>query len=215
MPVSVNMKGSGEPISPSDIRALLTRPLLPPNRSAQPSVRATTEISSGPRITSRKKPFQRRAHAVEDVGLRRTEHGGDQRRQQCDAEGPPEHLGIIRIGRDLVPVLQDEDRLDAFVLAPVVEREHHRHGKRDHQHADEQHQRRRGERPCRARIARVRRRSRVRRCRVDGRAHAPPPAPRRLMSSGRQASRTASPSAGCGWPSFWRITIAEPHSLSH
>ncbi len=27
------------------------------------------------------------------------------------------------------------------------------------------------------------------------------------MSSGRQASRTASPSAGCGWPSFWRITI--------
>jgi hypothetical protein len=27
--------------------------------------------------------------------------------------------------------------------------------------------------------------------------------------------RTASPSAGCGWPSFWRITIAAPHSLSH
>ena len=59
MPVSVNMKGSGEPIKPSDIRSLLTRPLLPPNRSAQPSVRATTEISNGPRITSRKKLFQR------------------------------------------------------------------------------------------------------------------------------------------------------------
>ena len=59
MPASVNMKGSGEPINPSDIRSLLTRPLLPPNRSAQPSVRATTEISNGPRITSRKKLFQR------------------------------------------------------------------------------------------------------------------------------------------------------------
>ena len=38
---------------------------------------------------------------------------------------------------------------------------------------------------------------------------------RTLMSSGRQARRTASPSAGCFSPSFCRITIAGPHSLSH
>ena len=56
MPVSVNMNGIGAEIRPSDISALLTRPELPPNSSAQPSVRATTEISSGPRITSRKMP---------------------------------------------------------------------------------------------------------------------------------------------------------------
>ncbi|WP_445262052.1 hypothetical protein [Pseudomonas sp. EL_65y_Pfl1_R83] len=51
--------GIGALIAPSDISSLLTRPLLPPNRSAQPSVRATTEIRSGPRITSRKTLFQR------------------------------------------------------------------------------------------------------------------------------------------------------------
>ncbi len=56
MPVSVNMKGNGAEISPIETSALLTRPELPPNSSAQPSVRATTEISSGPRITSRKSP---------------------------------------------------------------------------------------------------------------------------------------------------------------
>ena len=57
-PVSVNMKGSGAEISPKLISALLTTPLEPPNSRAQPSVRATTEISSGPRITSRKMPRQ-------------------------------------------------------------------------------------------------------------------------------------------------------------
>ena len=55
-PVSVNMNGSGAEIRPEHISALLTSPELPPNSSAQPSVRATTEISSGPRITSRKRP---------------------------------------------------------------------------------------------------------------------------------------------------------------
>ena len=55
-PVSVNMKGSGAEIRPSEVSALLTRPELPPNSSAQPKVRATTEISNGPRITSRKMP---------------------------------------------------------------------------------------------------------------------------------------------------------------
>ena len=52
------MKGSGAEISPRFISALLTTPLLPPNSSAQPSVRATTEISSGPRIASRNSPRQ-------------------------------------------------------------------------------------------------------------------------------------------------------------
>ena len=57
-PVSVNMNGIGAEISPRFISALLTTPLLPPNSSAQPSVRATTEINSGPRITSRNIPRQ-------------------------------------------------------------------------------------------------------------------------------------------------------------
>ena len=56
MPVSVNMKGSGAEMRPIDTSALFTSPELPPNSSAQPRVRATTEISSGPRMTSRKMP---------------------------------------------------------------------------------------------------------------------------------------------------------------
>ncbi len=58
MPVSVNMKGNGVEMSPKDISALFTNPEWPPNSSAHPKVRATTEISRGPRITSRKRPRQ-------------------------------------------------------------------------------------------------------------------------------------------------------------
>ena len=60
-PVSVNMNGIGEWMSPSLRRAWLMTPVSPPKSSAHPSVRATTEMSSGPRITSRKKPRQRGA----------------------------------------------------------------------------------------------------------------------------------------------------------
>ena len=92
-PVSVNMNGIGAAITPSFISAWLTTPLLPPNSSAQPSVRATTEISSGPRITSRNSPFHGDCHAVKDVGLGRAEHGGDQRHQHGLRRRPSRRSG--------------------------------------------------------------------------------------------------------------------------
>src|SRR5215510_5627442 len=57
-PVSVNMKGKGVEMMPRLMRALLMTPLKPPNSKAQPNVRATTEIKSGPSTTSRKMPRQ-------------------------------------------------------------------------------------------------------------------------------------------------------------
>ncbi|MCY1225657.1 hypothetical protein D9M72_378600 [compost metagenome] len=54
-PVCVKTSFSGASARPSHCSASLIRPLLP-IRMAQPSVRTTTEISSGPRMTIRNKP---------------------------------------------------------------------------------------------------------------------------------------------------------------
>ena len=54
-PVSVYMNSIGVEISPTAIRPWLTRP-VETNSSAQPSVRDTTEISSGPSTISRQSP---------------------------------------------------------------------------------------------------------------------------------------------------------------
>ncbi|MNW09395.1 hypothetical protein D3C71_2063790 [compost metagenome] len=56
-PVSVYMNSIGVAISPTAISAVLMMP-VEPNSSAQPSVRDTTEISSGPRTISRHRPRQ-------------------------------------------------------------------------------------------------------------------------------------------------------------
>ncbi|MCY1522861.1 hypothetical protein D9M68_577370 [compost metagenome] len=50
------IRSTGVEISPMPISALLISP-VEPNSSAQPSVRTTTEISSGPSTTIRNSPF--------------------------------------------------------------------------------------------------------------------------------------------------------------
>ena len=142
-------------------------------------------------------------HAVEDVGLGRAEQNGQQRHQHGDAERAREHLVEIAVGQHLAPVLQDEDPLDALVLAPVVEREQHRHDDRDQHDADEQ---RKG-----------RRRQDVRRARDRGGLALPrwsallmrrtPPRDRTRMSAASHPRRTSSPSLGFASPSFWSMMV--------
>ena len=179
-----------------------------PNSSAQPSVRATTEISSGPRIDQQEEAAPARRHAVEDVGFGRAEHGRDQRRSAGDAERAPEDLAIIRIGRDLVPVLQRDDRLDALVLPQswndsstvmasgisTTPTNSSSAGAGEQPRARVPSPARRWPEPCR------------RQCSCGSSADT------QLMSSARQARWTASPSRGLRPPSFWRITIAGPAS---
>src|SRR5262249_50393276 len=93
-------------------------------------------------------------------------------------------------------VLEDEDELDAPVLAPVVEREHHGHPQRDDQHGGEEGERRQAQEP-RQGLAQA--------------DHAPSPASgRKVISSARHASATLSPSAGIVSPVFWRMTKTSP-----
>lgn len=54
-PVIVNSSRTGSSVRPSACRPALMSPLLP-MRMAQPSVRTTTDTSSGPRMTTRKMP---------------------------------------------------------------------------------------------------------------------------------------------------------------
>ncbi len=85
----------------------------------------------------------RALHAIQDVGLGGSEHRRQQGDEEGDTEGAAEHLAVIGVGQHLAPILQDEDGLDALVLAPVVEREQHRHAER-HDH-DRREQQQRGE----------------------------------------------------------------------
>ncbi|MNR44947.1 hypothetical protein D3C85_1637520 [compost metagenome] len=50
------IRSTGVEVRPIPISTLLIRP-VEPNSSAQPSVRTTTEIKSGPSTTIRNKPF--------------------------------------------------------------------------------------------------------------------------------------------------------------
>src|SRR4029450_4432963 len=101
-----------------------------------------------------------------------------------DAEGPPEHLQEIGVGEDLMPVFQDEYRLDALVLAPVMERQQHGHDQRHDDDGGEQQQRGSAEKIGR---------------RLHVAAH---------------AKCTASPSPGIASPVFWRITVTTPSTVS-
>ena len=184
------MKGSGAEISPSDISALLTSPLLPPNSSAQPSVRATTEISSGPRIDQQEDAAPGRAHAVQDVGLGRAEQRGQQRRPaaRCGRSARTSRgnsgrsttsCQFFRMRTGSMPLYWPQSwNESSTVMASGIST-----------HADEQQQRR---------AARQQARAQPRRCGVARRRRRSCAARRRaaLMSSARQARRTASPSAG-------------------
>ena len=118
--------------APSAISALLTTPVSPPNSSAQPSVRATTEISSGPRMTSRKMPRQRARHAVEDVGLGRADHGADEGHARARCANVRRNIsrkyGSVKSSCQFFRM---KTGLDALRAAEVVERQQHRHGQRN------------------------------------------------------------------------------------
>ena len=94
-PVKVNIILTGSSIRPPPSSVLLSTPSLP-SSTAHPSVRTTTDISSGPSTMTIDTARQRGDKPAQHIGLRHTDADADRGDQDRHAEGAQEdHMKIV------------------------------------------------------------------------------------------------------------------------